>query len=77
MLQNWDNNKKYKEYKLNNSDKQKLYISLKTLNICLKKMFVVRKCCTDGYTLGSVLDKASVAKDHDIENKLKLYNSEI
>ena len=40
-------------------------------------MFVVRKCCTDGYTLGSVLDKASVAKDHDMENKLKLYNSEI
>ena len=39
-------------------------------------MFVVRKCCTDGYTLGSVLDKACVAKDHDMGNKLKLYNSE-
>ena len=40
-------------------------------------MFVVRKCCRDGYTLGSILDKACVAKDHDMENKLKLYNSEI
>ena len=40
-------------------------------------MFVVRKCCRDGYTLDSVLDKACVAKDLDMENKLKLYNSEI
>ena len=40
-------------------------------------MFVVRKCCTDGYTLRSVLDKACVAKDLDVENKLKPNNSEI